>query len=234
MDFDLTEEQVMFRNMAKAFAEREILPVTAEDDRNAHYRPEIIQKMAPLGLLAAPIPEEYGGLGVDNICYALICEEIAHASPGVFTTALTVHTSLFQLALLQAMNEEQKKKYFPRTTKGELLGCFALTEPNVGSDAASMETSAVQKGDHWVLNGNKMWISSGGVADLALSSPRQTRARHTEASLPFSWRGECRAFPVGTSMGKWGCVTLTLRNLFFRTVRYQKKTSLDRLATASR
>jgi alkylation response protein AidB-like acyl-CoA dehydrogenase len=168
MDFDLTEEQVMFRNMAKAFAEREILPVTAEDDRNAHYRPEIIQKMAPLGLLAAPIPEEYGGLGVDNICYALICEEIAHASPGVFTTALTVHTSLFQLALLQAMNEEQKKKYFPRMTKGELLGCFALTEPNVGSDAASMETSAVQKGDHWVLNGNKMWISSGGVADLAL------------------------------------------------------------------
>lgn len=168
MDFDLTEEQLMYRNTAKDFAQREIVPVAREDDRNEYYRAETIQKMGSLGLLAAPIPEEYGGAGVDHISYVLICEEIASASASIFTTALTVHTSLFQLALLQVMSEEQKRKYFPRITKGELLGCFALTEPNVGSDAASIEATAVLQGDHWVLNGNKMWISNGGIADLAL------------------------------------------------------------------
>lgn len=216
MDFDLTEEQIMFRNMARAFAQREILPVTKEDDRNAYYRPEIIQKMAPLGLLAAPIPQEQGGLGVDNICYTLICEEIAYASPGVFTTALTVHTSLFQLALLQAMSEDQKKKYFPRTTKGELLGCYALTEPNVGSDAASIETNAVQKGDYWVLNGNKMWISNGGVADLALVFAQTDRSKAHRGIAAFLVERGAPGFSSRDIHGKMGLRDSNTAELIFQ------------------
>ena len=168
MDFDFTDEQLMFRNMAREFAEREILPLTKEDDQNAYYRPEITQKMAALGLLGVPLPQEYGGLGADYITFLVVCEEIAKVSPGVFTTCLTVHTSLFQMPILRFGSDALKSKYLMRTTKGELLGCFGMTEPNVGSDVSSVETNATRSGNEWVLNGNKMWISNGGVADLAL------------------------------------------------------------------
>ena len=129
MDFDLSDEQLMFRNLASEFAEREILPVAKEDDKNEYFRPEVIQKMASLGLLGVPIPQKYGGLGAEYITYLFICEEIAKASAAVFTTCLTVHTSLFQMPILHFGTEEQKQRYLPRTTKGELLGCFGMTEP---------------------------------------------------------------------------------------------------------
>jgi len=118
MNFDLTDEQVLFRNMAREFAEREIIPTASEDDQNEYVRSETIQSMAKLGLLGAPLPQEYGGLGTDSICYALICEEIARASASVFTTALTVHISLFQLPILKWASDAFKQKYLPRTTKG--------------------------------------------------------------------------------------------------------------------
>ncbi|MBM4453943.1 MAG: acyl-CoA dehydrogenase, partial [Chloroflexi bacterium] len=167
MDFEFNDEQTMFRNMAREFAEREIIPTAAEDDQNERYRPDITEKLSALGLLGAPIPQEYGGLGADFISYCLICEEIARGSASVFTT-MAVQVSLFQFPLLNYASEEQKRKFLPLTTKGELLGCFGLTEPNVGSDASSMETSAVSKDGKWVLNGNKMWISNGGLAHWAL------------------------------------------------------------------
>ncbi|MBI4301395.1 MAG: acyl-CoA dehydrogenase family protein [Chloroflexi bacterium] len=205
----------MFRNLARDFAQREIIPVAAEDDRNEYYRAETIKKMGPLGLLAAPVPEEYGGGGVDNIAYVLICEEIAYASASVFTTALTVHTSLFQLSLLQWMSEEQKKKYFPKTTKGELLGCFALTEPNVGSDAASIETNAVQKGDHWILNGAKMWISNGGIADLALVIAQTDRSKGYRGIAAFLVERGMPGFSSRDIHGKMGLHASNTAELIF-------------------
>ena len=185
MDFDLTEEQTMFRNMAREFGERYIIPVASDDDRNGRFPIDIIKGMAPLGLLGGPVPQEYGGLGIDNVCYGIICEEIARASAAVFTSALTVQVSLVQLPILQYGSEEQKQKWLTRTTKGELLGCFALTEPNVGSDPASIETSAVLDGDHWVLNGSKMWISNGGVADLALVFAQTDKAKRHRGIAAF-------------------------------------------------
>ena len=185
MNFDLNDEQVMFRNMAREFGEREITPTLKEDDRTQTYRPEIIKKMAPLGLLGAPMPQEYGGLGVDHVCYGVICEEIARASASVFTTSLTVHTSLFQLTLLEWCSDEQKQKYFPKTTQGELMGCFALTEPNTGSDAASMEAAAVLSGNSWVLNGSKMWISSGGISDLSLVFAQSDKEKKHRGIVAF-------------------------------------------------
>ncbi len=185
MDFDLNDEQTMFRNMAREFAEREIVPVAAQDDENAYYRPEITKKMAALGLVGIPLPQEYGGLGADYISYLLVCEEIARASSGVFTTCLTVHTSLFQMPILRYANEELKQKYLTRTTKGELLGCFGLTEPNVGSDSSSIEMNAKPNGKNWILNGNKMWISSGGVADLALVFAQTDKSKRHRGIAAF-------------------------------------------------
>jgi len=184
MDFDLTEEQIMIRNLMKDFAEKEIIPKARDDDRSERFPGDILDKMAQLGLLGAPLPEEYGGMGIDHIAYILMIEELGRASFALRST-VAAHISLFQQTLSQWGTEEQKQKYLPRTTKGEILGCFATTEPNVGSDIASIETSAVLDGGKWRLNGNKMWISNGGVADVALIFAQTDKAKKYKGIAAF-------------------------------------------------
>ena len=184
MDFDLTEEQIMIRNLMKDFAENEILPKARDDDRNERFPEDILDKMAPLGLLGAPLPEKYGGMGIDHIAYVLLIEELGRVSFAL-RSIVSVHISLFQKTLNQWGTEEQKQKYLPRTTKGEILGCFATTEPNVGSDIASIETSAVLDKGKWRLNGNKMWISNGGVADVALIFAQTDKAKKHRGITAF-------------------------------------------------
>ncbi len=184
MDFDLTEDQIMIRNLMKDFAEKEILPKARDDDRNERFPKDILDKMAPLGFLGAPLPEEYGGLGIDTIAYILMIEELGRVSFAL-RSIVSVHVSLFQQTLNRWGTEEQKRRYLPRTTKGELLGCFATTEPNVGSDLSSMETTAVLEGGKWRLNGNKMWISNGGVADLALIFAQTDKAKKHRGIAAF-------------------------------------------------
>ncbi len=216
MDFDFSDEQIMSRNMAREFAEREIIPVVAEDDQNAHCRPEIVHKMAALGLLGAPLPQEYGGGGIDYISYALICEEIAKASAGVFTTCLPVHISLFQLPILKFGSEPLKQKYLPRTTKGELLGCFGMTEPNVGSDSASIELTATPSGNKWILNGNKMWISNGGVADLALVLAQTDKSKRHRGIAAFLVERGTPGFTSRDIHGKMGLRDSNTAELIFQ------------------
>jgi butyryl-CoA dehydrogenase len=184
MDFDFTEDQIMIRNLMKDFAEKEILPKARDDDRNERFPKDILDKMAPLGFLGAPLPEEYGGLGIDTIAYILMIEELGRVSFAL-RSIVSVHVSLFQQTLNRWGTEEQKRRYLPRTTKGELLGCFATTEPNVGSDLSSMETMAVLEGGKWRLNGNKMWISNGGVADLALLFAQTDKAKKHRGIAAF-------------------------------------------------
>ena len=204
MDFDLTPDQVMVRNMARDFAAREILPTALEDDATEHYRPETTKNMAALGLLGAPLPQEYGGAGFDYITYLLICEEIAKASAGVFTTCLTVQTSLFQLPILRFGSAEIKKRVLPLATKGELLGCFALTEAGSGSDVAATDTDAHFDGKHWVLNGNKMWISNGGIADVALIFAQTERAKRHRGITAFLVERKTPGFSSRDIHGKMG------------------------------
>ena len=204
MDFDLTDEQVMVRNMARDFSLREIIPVAKEDDLNEHYRSETTQKMAALGLLGAPLPQEYGGAGLDYITYLLICEEIAKASPGVFTTCLTVHTSLFQMPILRFGSKELKQRFLGRTTRGELLGCFGMTEPDVGSDIASLEMNARLDGKNWILKGNKMWISNGGIADVALIFAQTDRAKRHRGITAFLVECGTPGFSTRDIRGKLG------------------------------
>lgn len=184
MDFDLTEEQIMIRNLMKDFAKNEILPKARDDDRNERFPGDILDKMAPLGLLGAPLPEKYGGMGIDHIAYVLMIEELGRVSFAL-RSIVSVHISLFQKTLNQWGTEEQKQKYLPRATKGEILGCFATTEPNVGSDIASIETSAVLDKGKWRLNGNKMWISNGGVADVALIFAQTDKAKKHQGITAF-------------------------------------------------
>ena len=167
MDFELSEEQIMIRNMVRDFAEKEIVPVARDNNRNEHFPAELVKKMGDMGFMGLNLPTEYGGGGADNISYCLMLEEIAHADLGMATTA-SGHISLACKSILKWGTEQQKNKYLPKLASGEMLGCFASTEPNVGSDVAGVETMATLRGDKWYLNGNKMWITNGGVAGVAI------------------------------------------------------------------
>ncbi len=203
MDFDFTEEQIMIRNLMKDFAEKEILPTVRDDDRNERFPKDILEKMAQLGFLGAPLPEEYGGLGIDNIAYILMIEELGRVSFAL-RSIISVHISLFQQTLNRWGTEEQKQKYLPHTTKGELLGCFATTEPNVGSDLSSMETTAVLHGGKWRLNGNKMWISNGGVADVALIFAQTDKVKKHRGIAAFIVETDTPGFSSEDIHGKLG------------------------------
>lgn len=167
MDLDLTDEQQAVREMARKFAAEYIVPVARDNDVHERFPSEIIEHMGQLGLLGGPVPVEYGGAGLDHISQALVTEEIGKACSSVRTT-ISVQISLVELSLARWGTEEQKRHYLPALCRGKLIGCFGLTEPNAGSDPSGMETTAVADGDHWVLNGHKIWISNGGVAGLAI------------------------------------------------------------------
>ncbi len=157
----------MIRETVRRFADEEIAPGAAERDREERFPRDLLDRMAALGLLGGPIPKAYGGAGLDYISHAIVTEEVGRADSSLRTT-LSVQVSLVELSLLAWGTEEQKRRYLPGLCAGRLLGCFGLTEPNAGSDPASMETTAVRRGDRWVLNGTKTWISNATVADLAL------------------------------------------------------------------
>lgn len=167
MNFDPTDEQRLIRDTVRRFAEEEIAPVAAENDRAGRFPQELVDHMATMGFLGGPIPKEYGGSGLDYISHAIITEEVGRVDSSLRTT-LSVQVSLVALCLVRWGTEEQKRRYLPELCAGRMLGCFGLTEPNAGSDPAGMETTAVKRGEHWVLNGTKTWISNATVANLAL------------------------------------------------------------------
>jgi butyryl-CoA dehydrogenase len=176
MYLELSDEQRAVREMARKFAEEYIVPVARDNDVQERFPGDIIEKMGELGLLGGPVPVEYGGAGLDHISHALVTEEIGKACSSVRTT-ISVQISLVELSLARWGTEEQKRRYLPDMCTGKLIGCFGLTEPNAGSDPSSMETTAVADGDHWVLNGRKIWISNGGVAGLAMVFAQTDKSR---------------------------------------------------------
>ena len=167
MHFELTDEQRMTREMVRDFAENEIKPLAQARDHSGEFPWEIIRKMGPLGLLGLPIPEEYGGAGADTVCYAIAIEEIARVCG---STAITVaaHTSLGTYPIYRFGSEAQKRKYLPRLASGQGLAAFGLTEPEAGSDAGATRTRAVREGDEWVINGQKIFITNGSIADVVV------------------------------------------------------------------
>jgi butyryl-CoA dehydrogenase len=165
VNFELTEEQVMFRDMARKFAEQEMLPTLKDYERQRKINYDIIKKMGSLGLIGAHIPQEYGGLGLDYTTTAIIWEQLGWASWA--QTLMSVgHGVLGGTITFSVASEEQKQKYLPPLCRGELIIAVAAVEPNAGSDAAAIEATAVLDGDEWVINGTKLFISHGGVADV--------------------------------------------------------------------
>ena len=208
MDFDLSTEQEQIRKLARDFAEREIAPGARDRDRGETFPRDVLAKMAPLGLLGAPIPEEYGGMGVDYVSHALITEEIGRADSSVRTT-LSVQISLVELTILRYGSEEQKRRYLPALCRGELIGCFGLTEPEVGSDATKLRATARRDGDGWILNGRKTWISNGSVSGLALVSRRRIRRRATAGSPHSSSSATSSLTGVSPSTASSACARPT-------------------------
>ena len=167
IDFELTDEQRLIRETARNFADNEIVPRVKDNDRNEHFDTELIAKMAGMGFLGAIVPEEYGGRGVDYQTYGLIVEEIGRADSAM-RTVVSVQTSLVCSSIVRWGNEEQKQQWLPHLCSGDALGCFGLTEPGTGSDAANQQTRAKKTEGGWVINGAKQWISMGNFAKVAL------------------------------------------------------------------
>jgi butyryl-CoA dehydrogenase len=167
MDFALTDEQQLIRSTARDFADKEIWNQARENARNEHFDTELVRKIADQGYLGAIVPREYGGAGLDYVSYGLVVEEIGRADSAM-RTVVSVQTSLVCSAILKWGTEEQKQHYLPRLCAGEWLGCFGLTEPDTGSDAANQKTRAKKVDGGWQINGAKMWISMGNHAKVAL------------------------------------------------------------------
>jgi butyryl-CoA dehydrogenase len=216
MDLELNEEQRMVREMVRDLAQKEIGPRAAEVDKSEQFPAENIRKLGELGLLGLPYPERYGGGGGDTVSYAIAVEEVARAC-GSTALIFAAHVSLGCAPIYYFGTEEQKKKWLPRLCSGQGLGAFGLTEPEAGSDAGSTRTVAVRDGDSYVLNGSKMWITSGAIADVVNCTAKTDPAAGTRGISCFLVEKGTPGFVPGKNepkMGLKGSVTsaLTLEN----------------------
>lgn len=178
MNFELTPEQKQIQAQARQFAEEEVAPIAREADEKGEFPLHLVKRMGELGFLAGPIEREYGGAGMDYASFALVYEELGRADSSV-RGFLAVHAGLVSLCIRDWGTEEQKRRYLPRLATGEWIGCYSLTEPNAGSDVASMETTVREEESSYVLNGEKIWITNGNIANVALVfATRDPSARH--------------------------------------------------------
>ncbi|HEY4551981.1 MAG TPA: acyl-CoA dehydrogenase family protein, partial [Bacillaceae bacterium] len=202
MNFRLSEEHEMIRKMVRDFAKKEVEPTAAERDEEERFDRELFDKMAELGLTGIPWPEEYGGIGSDYLAYCIAVEELSRvcASTGV---TLSAHTSLAGWPVFKFGTEEQKQKYLRPMAEGFKIGAYGLTEPGSGSDAGAMRTTARLDGGHYILNGSKIFITNGGVADIyivfALTEPDNKRS-----STAFIIEKDFEGFSVGKKEKKLG------------------------------
>ena len=212
MDFELNETQRLIKDTAAEFAKRRIVPVARENDEKERYPADIVREMGELGMFGGPIPEEYGGAGLDYISYAIMNEEISKACSSV-RTVLSVQLSLVATTILKWGSEAQKKKYLPKLCAAEWIGCFGLTEPDVGSDAQHLKTFAQKISGGWKLSGQKIWISNGGVAQLALVIA-QTDRENPSKMAAFLVETDLPGFEAKTMHGKLGLRSSDTAELF--------------------
>ncbi len=225
MNFELDDVQTLVRDTARRFAQEEIAPLAAEMDKTATFRMELVRKMGELGFMGVAIPERYGGGGMDYRCYALVIEEIsaACAATGVIVSA---HSSLCCDPILKFGTEEQKQKYLPPLASGQMLGCLALTEPQAGSDAGSVRTTAVLDGDEWVLNGTKIFITNGGPAGVAVVVASTDRSKKHRGLSAFIVPADAPGYKVAKEEHKLGIRASSTAELVFEDCRIPKENLL--------
>jgi glutaryl-CoA dehydrogenase (non-decarboxylating) len=227
MDIGFTEEQKMLQKQVRDFAKNEVAPRASINDKEHRFQRDLVTKMAELGLFGCPIPEQYGGNGMGFLAHAIVCEEIGRVN-GSLRAALNTQTMGTARAILDHGSEELKLKYIPELMKAELLGCFCVTEPEAGSDAASMSTNAVLDGDHWVVNGSKTWITWGTVADIGtifLYTDRSQKYKGMSCIVVDLNSPGVTKLPLPDKMGLHACPT---GQLFFENVRVPKENMLGK------
>jgi len=225
MQLELNEQQKMIRNMVKEFAEKEVAPIAAELDKKEEYPTKTLEKMAKLGLLGIIIPQEYGGAGLDTISYATVVEEISRkcASTGVITS---VHNSLAAWPIMKYGNDHQKKKYLPILAKGEKIGAFAGTEPNAGSDLGAMQTTAHLKGNKYIINGSKTFITSGPKAGIIIVFAVTDKAAGVKGLSAFIVESSFKGYKVGSIFEKLGIHASLTSELIFDNMEVPKENLL--------
>jgi butyryl-CoA dehydrogenase len=225
MDFSYSREQIMVKKMLKEFGEREIAPIAEELDAEAKYPYETIAKLAKLGLMGMPFPEEYGGANLDYVTYVMAIEELSKVD-GSHGVIVQTHNALCCWPIFTYGTEEQKRKYLPKLLSGEHLGAFGLTEPNAGTDAAMQQTKAVDMGDHWVLNGTKVFISGGGIADVYVIMAMTDKSQGTRGISAFIVEKGTPGFSRGQKENKMGIRASTAAELVFEDCKIPKENLL--------
>ena len=227
MRLELTDQQKMIQKMVREFAEKEIAPVAAELDQKEEYPTKILEKMSKLGFLGTIIPAEYGGAGLDNISYTIVVEEISKkcASTGVITS---VHNSLVSWPIMKYGTEEQKKKYLPLLASGQKIGAFAGTEPNAGSDLGAMQTNAILKGDKYIINGDKTFITSGSNAGIIIVFAVTDKKAGSKGISAFIVKNDMKGFKVGSIYEKLGINASGTSELIFENMEVPKENLLGK------
>src|SRR3954468_8376243 len=208
IDFSLNDEQTLLEQSVREWAGREVAPVIREHDRNHHFdRDRILGGMAKLGLLGVSVPQEYGGAGMDYICLGLVSEELEYVDTSL-RVIMSVHAGLNCLSLLTWGNEDQKQRYLVPQAQGTKLAGYGLTEPGAGSDARAIQTTAIKRGDRYILNGEKSWISLADVADnflvIAWTDLEKKQQRDPSGLSAFIVERSFKGFASGPMKEKWG------------------------------
>ncbi|WP_252254069.1 acyl-CoA dehydrogenase family protein [Clostridium sp. ZBS12] len=214
MDFTLTKQQEMIKEMARQFAENELKPRVLENDENSEFPIEAYKKLGKLGLIGIPYPKEYGGAGGDYLSYVLAVEEISKVDAS-FGISYSVTTSLCSGGIINAASEEQKKKYLPDVLSGKKLGSFGLTEPNAGSDAGGCITTAEKKGDYYILNGSKCFITNGPLSETFLVFALTDKSKGSKGLSAFIVEKEFEGFSIGKIENKCGIKSAQVSELIF-------------------
>ncbi len=222
MDFKLTEEHLMIRDAARDFAKAELLPGVIERDNKQEFPAEQVKKMGELGFLGMMVSPEYGGGGMDTISYVLAMEELSKVDASC-SVIVSVNNSLVCWGLETFGNEEQKQKYLTKLATGESIGAFCLSEPEAGSDATSQKTTAIDKGDHYILNGTKNWITNGGSADYYLVIAQTDREKGHKGINAFIVEKGWEGFEVGPKEDKLGIRGSDTHTLNFNDVKVPKE-----------
>ncbi|MEE9406926.1 MAG: acyl-CoA dehydrogenase family protein [Polaribacter sp.] len=221
LDELLTEEHKLVRDAAREWVKRDVSPIIEDYAQRAEFPTQIIGGLAEIGAFGPYIPEEYGGAGLDQISYGLIMQEIERGDSGVRSTA-SVQSSLVMYPIFKYGNEAQRKKYLPKLASGEWMGCFGLTEPNHGSNPSGMETKFKDMGDHYLLNGAKMWISNAPFAQVAVVWAKNEEGRIHGLIVERGMEG----FTTPTTHNKWSLRASSTGELIFDNVKVPKENLL--------
>jgi len=228
MNFSLTNEQELFQQMIRDFAENEVKPLAAEVDDRERFPIETVEKMAKIGIMGIPIPKQYGGAGGNNLMYTMAVEELsaACATTGVIVSA---HTSLCAAPILENGTEAQKQKYLPKLASGEWIGAFGLTEPNAGTDAAGQQTIAVEDGDTYIINGSKIFITNAEFAHVYVIFAMTDKSKGTRGISAFIIEKDTPGFSIGKKEKKMGIRGSATCELIFENVVIPKDNLLGKL-----